>query len=153
MFKKLKERIESVDEITVPKRPPGLAIRSPPADSEGRSIANELLALEQNESKKEISMASEHESSKEDNHQETEEVEENLEANNGMKEVDDDTATKNVSYVTINDTHTCTHMHTHTHPHMHTPVLMLVPITETLTADVKSKTLHLVLVQCLYLID
>lgn len=43
MFKKLKERIESVDENKIPKRPPGLAVRSPPADTNDRSIAQELV--------------------------------------------------------------------------------------------------------------
>lgn len=49
MFKKLKERIESVDESSnIPKRPPGLAVRSPPADTSERSITQELL-VKQNE--------------------------------------------------------------------------------------------------------
>lgn len=39
MFKKLKERIESVDETAVPKRPPGLAVRSP---TEKSDIANDF---------------------------------------------------------------------------------------------------------------
>ena len=49
MFKKLKEKIEFVDETGVPKRPPGLAVRSPPAESGDRSISGELVAPVENE--------------------------------------------------------------------------------------------------------
>ena len=42
MFKKLKERIESVDENAPPRRPPGLAVRSPPAESETKSFIDNV---------------------------------------------------------------------------------------------------------------
>ncbi len=93
MFKKLKERIESVDESAVPKRPPGLAIRSPPADTEGRSFANEPL-IQDEPNNNNNNMASQLESS------DHEEVKNDLEGDeDGMEDIDDDdTTAKSVSY-------------------------------------------------------
>lgn len=58
-----------MDETGVPKRPPGLAVRSPPAESGDRSISDELVAPVENEPSIKDTPISEYQQSKPHEHE------------------------------------------------------------------------------------